>query len=423
MTTAINKLTVLFSIPFRLQGQFLVGSTAGSCPDKVSTRIVRRIVEAEFGRMSNIAFGYLIRLAFPFATIKKRGKEYFYHGIRTKCETTLQPLPAYDGCNERNTFLEYDGQEKRTIAKHDYKQVIQRQIPRPGRSHYEVLKIRMKRREILLRKESQNDRLDQYKTMVIPNGLILPREDLIRVNTATLGEGTFGSCELYKYKGILVSVKQYKAQSTARKHMYHEAHVLLSIPVHRCITTLVGICTAGKQPPLLVTQYYGIQRKSITLHKALNYYNVTLREEDMYKIFHGITEALQHMHKNDFLHNDIKSNNILLQYRNREYSPVVIDFWKACLLSAGKYYSLDKTEKQKYRVKYPFLCPALIEGLERQSPRTDVFSFGYMLIKSLENANISVQNLYTIGKMCMSFNSIMRPTITVVNKKIAQFLL
>jgi len=42
-----------------------------------------------------------------------------------------------------------------------------------------------------------------------------------------------------------------------------------------------------------------------------------------------IMEALDHIHISGNLHNDLKSNNVVMKQRKQEWNPIIFDFGKA----------------------------------------------------------------------------------------------
>ena len=73
------------------------------------------------------------------------------------------------------------------------------------------------------------------------------------------------------------------------------------------------------------------------------------------------------------MHNDFKSNNVIIQRKNSEhFQPTIIDFGKS-----------EEIRKLKaYRRKGDYLAPEVREG-KKQSPASDIFSLEKMLELSI----------------------------------------
>ena len=105
---------------------------------------------------------------------------------------------------------------------------------------------------------------------------------------------------------------------------------------HVGLPFVLGVCTQ-QQPYSLVLQFYGSGEDSFTLYKALK--QRKLNKTTTAGVFQGICNTLEYIHGKGFLHNDLKSNNVLLELRQHEYYPIIIDF--------GKSGRLEEMEVQK----------------------------------------------------------------------------
>ena len=54
--------------------------------------------------------------------------------------------------------------------------------------------------------------------------------------------------------------------------------------------------------------------------------------------------ALKYLHDHDILHNDIKSDNIVIDDRSSAYQCVVIDFGKSCFAADGRSYTQRRND-------------------------------------------------------------------------------
>ena len=86
-------------------------------------------------------------------------------------------------------------------------------------------------------------------------------------------------------------------------------------------------------------------------------------------VFKEIAKTLEHIHSRGIVHNDLKSNNVIIQRKNGgSFQPIIIDFGKS-----------EEIRKLKaYRGKVDYLAPEVREG-KKQSPASDIFSLGKML--------------------------------------------
>ena len=70
----------------------------------------------------------------------------------------------------------------------------------------------------------------------------------------------------------------------------------------------------------------------------------------------GLISALKYLHSKCILHNDIKSDNVVVEYTSSRAKGVLVDLGKACYVSDAKQYTLSKEERQAYAVNHPD-CP------------------------------------------------------------------
>ncbi|XP_031557346.1 probable serine/threonine-protein kinase DDB_G0271402 [Actinia tenebrosa] len=140
--------------------------------------------------------------------------------------------------------------------------------------------------------------------------------------------------------------------------------------------------------------------------------------------------AVCHLHERGILHNDIKSNNFVIEEREMKTRPVLIDFGKATTASKSKGCETKRdmtlAERHQYRQKYPHIAPEISLG-KAQTELTDTYSFGYVFcttMKSLDNMRkLAVENerlhLLKIGQLITHNNPKKRgnlqDALTVVN--------
>lgn len=229
--------------------------------------------------------------------------------------------------------------------------------------------------------KSARARMSTRATITIPDQKNLPmvREicSSLLIKTSAdepIGSGTFGTVYLAEYRGMKTAVKEIKKRKNTheetercRREVLHEARILQSLGEHQNIPFLFGICTK-MEPFCLVLQFYGIGGKSTTLHEALK--NRRLKKNSTARVFYEIAETLKYMHNKSILHNDLKTNNVLMQQGNSgELHPILIDFGKSRAIAKAKGYRRGDVD---------YLAPEVKAG-KRESTQSDIFSFGKML--------------------------------------------
>ena len=127
-----------------------------------------------------------------------------------------------------------------------------------------------------------------------------------------------------------------------------------------------------------------------------------------------ILQGLKAIHHSGFLHNDQKTNNVLVEGQGNHFSAVIIDFGKACSLQKGIYYKLKSAGAKKSHLQcYKHLAPELVFGEAPQSVCTDTYSAGY-LIQRINSCNRLYKSdiLDDISVGCMTKKWKERPGIT-----------
>ena len=164
------------------------------------------------------------------------------------------------------------------------------------------------------------------------------------MGTKPIGSGTFGTCFFGKYRDIAVVVKEYKGASSSstdrgferrRKEATHEARVIQQLGDHPGIPLLFGV-VLQQQPVSIVLKFHGSGDNSLTLIKAAK--EKKIAKKDWQKIFCEVADALKHIHQCGYIHNDLKSNNVVLETSESipRPTPVIIDFGKSVLAVKAK---------------------------------------------------------------------------------------
>lgn len=126
-------------------------------------------------------------------------------------------------------------------------------------------------------------------------------------------------------------------------------------------------------------EYIGNENGNLTIYKARN--DNLLLQDKWVIVCHMMMQAIVHMHSNGLLHNDIKSNNILLKQSDADDSfiPKIIDMGKATSRVLPEIYKLTPRQRERYYQKYPHLAFELRNKYgSKTSTATDIYSFGFI---------------------------------------------
>lgn len=227
-----------------------------------------------------------------------------------------------------------------------------------------------------------------------------------------VGEGTFGHCYLAKYGSLKVAVKEIKSGSL-NKEIKREAETLQSMR-HPNLPLLLGICFE-KSPFLIVTTFHSLETEdplhSTTMFKALseNIVSTDLRPHWLATL-HDLSMAICHIHEHNIIHNDINTNNVVVEKHGKYFTAVLIDFGKATAANNSKRYpDFSEKEQEKYERKYPYLAPELRSGGGKQTVRTDVYSFGYLM--KVVSHSLNDRELSALYHPCKNISATDRPNM------------
>ena len=177
-----------------------------------------------------------------------------------------------------------------------------------------------------------------------------------------IGTGTFGNCYLARFRGLRVVLKEFKERShisveKLRKEAAYEARVVQRLGDHPGIPLLFGVML--QQPIVaLVFQFHGENDRSLTLYKAAKEKSFTENQE-WNQVLREVADALAHIHGCGFIHNDLKSNNVVVEQREGQPSPIIIDFGKSVLADKAK---IPRAKPKHVSSKFPYVAPELRNG-------------------------------------------------------------
>ena len=90
-------------------------------------------------------------------------------------------------------------------------------------------------------------------------------------------------------------------------------------------------------------------------------------------------DALYFIHSKEYLHNDLKADNVIINEGNNSLHPIIIDFGKSTNLAKGKVYHVSPRDQERYRQFHKHIAPEVVRGTHPQSQASDVYAFGLLL--------------------------------------------
>lgn len=93
-----------------------------------------------------------------------------------------------------------------------------------------------------------------------------------------------------------------------------------------------------------------------------------------------LSDCLSYLHSKNIIHNDIKGDNVVIDCSSKSiFSPILIDFGKACLITQVRKKTLTEEKAKHYR-GHCHIAPEVIEGSYANSILSDVYSFGVRIV-------------------------------------------
>ena len=239
------------------------------------------------------------------------------------------------------------------------------------------------------------------------SGMPVFENDAVTIESKIIGAGRFGvikQAKLHKL-GLTVAAKILNASICSKKLILSEAIVGMTLSGHNNFPFCFGLFGEG----IILMEYLWVPNGmnfvaaptlAIKLNSGIS--RNTLRDT-----CYGILTAIAFMHSKGILHNDIKTDNVIVSNTAK-----VIDFGKATLISNPVVYSIAEgsEERARYNSRHRHLAHELrnVPG-SKQSVLTDVYSIGFLLKHSA--ATISHQPVIQLGRMMKSRNSCSRISI------------
>ena len=73
-------------------------------------------------------------------------------------------------------------------------------------------------------------------------------------------------------------------------------------------------------------------------------------------------DALYFIHSKEYLYNDLKADNVIINEGNNSLHPIIIDFGKSTTLAKGKVYLLSPRDQERYKKFHKHIAPEVVRG-------------------------------------------------------------
>ena len=158
-------------------------------------------------------------------------------------------------------------------------------------------------------------------------------------------------------------------------------------------------------PVSIVMKFHNDGEEGVTIYKAAKDKKVA-EAKKWNGIFWETSEALEHIHNCGYAHNDLKSNNVVLEKReDQQLHPVIIDFGNSVLLKKAKS-TVAKPVHQN-------IAPELLDGTGKPSVESDIYALAF-LIKGVYIILGNIGNIDANVKSCLAKSPKSRPPISVL---------
>ncbi|KAI5350234.1 hypothetical protein L3X38_003125 [Prunus dulcis] len=197
-----------------------------------------------------------------------------------------------------------------------------------------------------------------------------------------LGQGGFGA--VYKGRlanGTYIAVKRLSKNSEQGDREFKTEVTLVAQLQHRNLVRLLGFCLkAGER--IVIYEYVPNTSLNHFIFDPID--QAHLDWETRYKIIGGIARGLLYLHEDyrlRIIHRDLKPSNILL---DEDMNPKIADFGMARL------FMMDQTQGDTNTIAgtYGYMAPEYVM-YGRFSVKSDVFSFGVLILEILSGKRIS----------------------------------
>ncbi|OWF54436.1 uncharacterized protein LOC110445130 [Mizuhopecten yessoensis] len=236
-------------------------------------------------------------------------------------------------------------------------------------------------------------------------------------NSVLLGRGSFGCVYFAKHRmhNMDFCVKEFEDDSTTLYDIHHEAQVLLYLQSTMFVPKCLGLTESSfvASDLSLVQECYA---KGYTLKNLLKDRPPSFIKRKWIAVCYQLFWGLKMIHEKQVLLNDIKTDNVLVDYRSDDITNNVrfIDMGLATFRK-GHRFSAHPTYMDN-RENY---APEVRQGLF-STPASDLYSVGYMMDKISEK--VGIIEIDSLAQMCIEDDPNDRPNCTFVLEKLEDIM-
>ncbi|XP_072167302.1 uncharacterized protein [Diadema setosum] len=280
---------------------------------------------------------------------------------------------------------------------------------------------------------------------VAPVAVSIPRgslqfQDLVPMDNTgylrELGRGTFGVVYLMKHlqSKTPVALKLFTLPSKSDPDHFQrvkddidkEANMLLTFSSHPAFPRFYGSFRIDNEHWGIAMEFVGnhLTGKTTELYEALHGGQSSLSPNEWLQIAGDISKGLEYIHIQSFLHNDLKSDNILLhQDQNGKWRGRLIDLGYLCHQSSPLYYQFTDAQKQDYLKGncFPHIAPECAVLDDGTSIQSDIFQLGRLLKKIGDVSCLQV--LHRLGEHCTQESHLRRPSMVEILNSLANMVI
>lgn len=265
--------------------------------------------------------------------------------------------------------------------------------------------------------------------------------ELMVITDEVLGSGRFGVCKKGFLQGTPVRVKYMNCSSeNLEQNLISKEASVLSQLSHPSVCFVHGIQTKGEKRISLVVSLYDVDGFVVTIHDLISFdaSNVAHDSKNMLlsslcssmnaqtwiSILRRIVEGIAYIHGKSIIHKDLKTDNIVFYQQLGTLQPIIVDFGKSQPVTASRKYTLSEEQKTFYRVHHRHIAPDIVDGVNKPSYSSDMFSFGHIFKSIISYFPIPIDQLpRTVVKMvkcCLNYSPQERPSAENVAKQLLE---